>query len=135
MADLMELEVATPERELVRQEVDEVQLPGKDGYLGILPGHAPMVGQLGTGMMTYGVGGRKHCLAVQGGFVEVQPDRIRVLANAAEQAEEIDLNRARAELKAAEERVMHPDPAGDPQAPLDAMAVAQARVDAAEKCG
>ena len=133
MADLMELEVATPERELVRQEVDEVQLPGKDGYLGILPGHAPLVGQLGIGTMTYGVGGHRRYLAVHGGFVEVQPDRIRVLANDAEQAEEIDLNRARAELQAAEEKVMHPDPAGDPQEPLDAMAVAQARVDAAEK--
>ncbi len=134
MADLMELEVATPERELVRQEVDEVQLPGKDGYLGILPGHAPLVGQLGTGMMTYGVGGHRRYLAVHGGFVEVHPGHIRVLADEAEQGEEIDLNRARSELREAEERVMHPDPAGDPQAPLEAMAVAQAKVDAAEKC-
>jgi F-type H+-transporting ATPase subunit epsilon len=83
--------------------------------------------------MTYGVGGHRRYLAVHGGFVEVQPDHIRVLANEAEQAEESDLNRARSDLRAAEERVMHPDPAEDPQAPLDALAVAQARVDAAEK--
>jgi len=109
MPDLMQLEVATPERELVRQEVDEVQLPGKDGYLGVLPGHAPMVSQLGTGALTYGVSGHRRYLAVHGGFVEVQPGHVRILANAAQPAEEIDLNRARAELREAEERMMHPD--------------------------
>src|SRR5438270_13964146 len=101
MADLMELEVATPARELVRQEVNEVQLPGKDGYLGILPGHAPLVGELGTGALSYGVDGHRRYLAAHGGFVEVPPDHIRVLANEAQQAGDTDVNGARAELQAA----------------------------------
>jgi F-type H+-transporting ATPase subunit epsilon len=132
MAELIELEVATPERELVRQEVDEIQLPGKDGYLGILPGHAPLLGQLGTGTLSYGVSGKRWYLSVHGGFVQVLPDHVRVLANEAERAEEIDLDRARAALRQAEEQMARAD-SPDPDAVLDRVAAAQARVDAAEK--
>jgi len=87
MPDTIELEIATPERQLVREEVSEVQLPGKSGYMGILPGHAALLGQLGTGFLSYTVSGRKRYLSVQGGFVEVLPDHVRVLANTAERAE------------------------------------------------
>ncbi len=103
MPDLIELEVATPERELVREPVESVQAPGKDGYLGILPGHAPLLGQLGAGVLTYTAAGRARYLSVAGGFLEVLPDHVRILADVAERAEEIDVERARAALERAQE--------------------------------
>lgn len=131
MADILELEIATPERQLVREEVTDVQLPGKSGYMGILPGHAALLGQLGTGFLSYTAAGRKRYLSVQGGFVEVLENHVRVLANAAERAEEIDVERAREDLRRAQEQVINPSLGVDPAVALDAMAWAQARVDAA----
>jgi F-type H+-transporting ATPase subunit epsilon len=131
MPDTIELEIATPERLLVREEVTEVQLPGKSGYMGILPGHAALLSQLGTGFLSYTVSGRKRSLSVQGGFVEVLPDHVRVLANIAERAEEIDVDRAKEDLKTAQEQVINAALGVDPAVALDAMAWAQARVDAA----
>jgi F-type H+-transporting ATPase subunit epsilon len=131
MADIIELEIATPERQLVNEQVTDVQLPGKSGYMGILPGHAALLGQLGTGFLSYTAGGRKRYLSVQGGFVEVLADHVRVLANAAERAEEIDVERARQDLRKAQEQVVNPALGVDPAVALDAMAWAQARVDAA----
>src|SRR2546422_8180429 len=105
----MELEIATPERLLVREQVTEVQIPGKNGYMGILPGHAALLSELGTGFLTYvTTGGRKQALSIQGGFVEVLPENVRVLANIALPAEEIDIERARTEYKKAEEEVLNP---------------------------
>jgi F-type H+-transporting ATPase subunit epsilon len=131
MPDIIELEIATPERQLVREEVTEVQLPGKSGYMGILPGHAALLGELGTGFLSYMVGGRKRYLSVQGGFVEVLADHVRVLANSAERAEEIDVERAKDDLKKAQEWVINPALGVDPAVALDSLAWAQARVDAA----
>lgn len=132
MAELIELEVATPERELVREQVSEVQVPGANGYMGILPGHAPLLSLLGTGSLYFQAAGKRKYLAVQGGFLEVLPDHVRVLANLAERAEEIDLGKARAELAAAEEQLTHTGDA-DPQPTLDRVALAHARIDAAEQ--
>lgn len=132
MPELIALEVATPEREVVRENVAEVQIPGKNGYMGILPGHAPLIGELGTGFLSYSAGGDKRYLSVQGGFVQVLPESVRVLANAAERAEEIDVARAREELRRAQEQVVNPAVGVDPAVSLDALAWAQARVDAAE---
>jgi len=132
MSDLMELEVATPERLLVREEVAEVQVPGKDGYLGILPGHAPLLGLLGTGFLTYTAGSHKRYLSINGGFLEVLPDHVRVLADTAERAEEIDVERAKAAFKRAQDRVMNPSIGIDPAAALNALMRAQARIEAAE---
>ncbi len=133
MPDSIELEVATPERLLVREEVTEVQVPGKDGYLGILPGHAPLLGELGTGFLAYQCGNRRRYLSIHGGFLEVLPDHVRVLADAAERAEDIDLEKARAELRRATEDVTTPAVGVDPAKALDMLLHAQARVDAAEK--
>jgi F-type H+-transporting ATPase subunit epsilon len=133
MPDLIELEVATPERLMVRENVDDVQIPGKDGYLGILPGHAALLGLLGTGVLSYSLGGRRRSLSVQGGFIEVLPEHVRVLANLAERAEDIDVERAKADLKRAQDRLANPEAGIDPQVALDALALAQARVDAAAK--
>lgn len=133
MADTLELEVATPERQLAREQVSEVEIPGKDGYMGILPGHAPLLGLLGTGTLTYTAGGTKRYFAVHSGFIEVLDDHVRVLANTAEAKEEIDIQRARAALQRAQDQSLNPSLGVDPAAALDAMMRAQARIDTAEK--
>ena len=79
-----QLEVATPERLLVDAQVTEAELPGKDGYMGVLPGHAPLLSALGKGTLTYSESGSKHVLNIDGGFVEVFDNRVRVLADHAE---------------------------------------------------
>ncbi len=133
MAPTIELEVATPERELVREQVSEVEIPGRNGYLGVLPGHAPLVGLLGIGTLTYVAGGVKRCLAVHAGFVEVADDHVRVLANVAEAGAEIDVHRARTAYQRALEASINPSLGVDPAAALDAMMRAQARIATAEK--
>ena len=105
MADQIELEVVTPERQLVREAVTEAQIPAKEGYIGVLPGHAPLLSLLGSGYLSYTAAGQKKVLAIHGGFVEVLPGNIRVLANLAERAEEIDLEKARAALKVANDKL------------------------------
>jgi F-type H+-transporting ATPase subunit epsilon len=102
------LEIVTPDRSLVREEVDEVQLPGSEGYFGVLPGHTPLLATLKVGELWYRVGQEKHYLAVAGGFVEVLPDRVTVLAQIGERAEEIDVARAEAAKRRAEERLVNP---------------------------
>ena len=133
MADGLKLEVATPERELVRERVSEVELPGKDGYMEILPGHAALLGELGTGHLTY-MAGRKRCfLAVHRGFLEVLDDHVRVLADAAERAEDIDAERARAALRRSREAVLNPPAAADNKAALAELERAQTRIEVAEQ--
>ena len=133
MADMIELEVATPERELVREEVESVEAPGKNGYLGILPGHAPLLGLLGTGFLSYAAAGRRRYLSVRGGFLEVLPDHVRVLADVAERAEEIDVERARRALARAQEELARTGSSGvDPAGALAAIDRANARIAAAE---
>jgi F-type H+-transporting ATPase subunit epsilon len=133
MADSLQLEVATPERELVRERVSEVELRGKSGYMGILPGHAPLLGELGIGHLTYVVGRNRRTLAVHSGFVEVLDDHVRVLADAAERAEDIDVERARAALRRAREAVINPAPGSDNKAALAELERAQARIEVAEQ--
>jgi F-type H+-transporting ATPase subunit epsilon len=133
MADALELEIATPERQLVREEVTEVQLPGKDGYLGVLPGHAPLLSQLGIGYLSYVAGGRRKYISVHCGFVEVLPDHVRVLADLAERAEEIDVERARRAAQRAQEELVNPNLGIDPAVALSALLRAEARIGAVEK--
>jgi F-type H+-transporting ATPase subunit epsilon len=133
MAETIELEVATPEHALVHEKVDDVQVPAKDGFLGVLPGHAPLLGLLGTGALSYGVGNRRHFIVVHGGFLEVLPEHVRVLANQAEKAEDIDLAQARTGLERAQQQVNATTSGGDSDAALDNLALAQARVTAAEQ--
>jgi F-type H+-transporting ATPase subunit epsilon len=102
------LEVVTPERLLVSTPVDEVQLPGAEGYFGVLPGHTPLLATLQVGELWYRVGQAKHYLAVAFGFAEVLPDRVTVLAQLAERPEDIDVPRAEAARKRAEERIAKP---------------------------
>jgi F-type H+-transporting ATPase subunit epsilon len=107
------LEVVTPERSPVSEQVDEVQLPGAEGYFGVLPGHTPLLATLQVGELWYRVGQDKHYLAVAFGFVEVLPDRVTVLAQIAERPEDIDVPRAESAKRRAEERI------GKPQLDVD----------------
>ena len=102
------LEIVTPDRAIVSQQVDEVELPGADGYFGVLPGHTPLLASLQVGEMWYRTGQERHYLAIAFGFAEVLPDRVIVLAQIAERAQEIDVARAEAAKKRAEERVARP---------------------------
>ena len=101
----LRLEVVTPERMLVREDVDEVVVPGEEGYLGVLPGHTPLLAALTVGELWYRKGQDRTYLAIAGGFAEVLPDRVTILAQIAERAEEIDVPRAEAARRRAEERI------------------------------
>src|SRR5271168_799108 len=107
LPEAMELIIVTPVRELLRESVVEVQLPGADGYLGVLPGAAPLITELCIGELTYHSrgGAKSEPMAIIRGFAEVLPDRITVLAETAELAAEIDVARAEAALKRAQERM------------------------------
>jgi len=102
------LEIVTPDRVLVTEQVDEVQVPGAEGYFGVLPGHAPLLASLHVGELWYRKGQEKHYLAIAFGFVEVLPDKVTVLAQIAERAEDIDLARAEQAMSRAEGRVKVP---------------------------
>jgi F-type H+-transporting ATPase subunit epsilon len=132
MADTLSLEVATPERQLASELATEVQVPGKDGYMGILPGHAPLMGLLGIGTLSYVVDGKKRYLCIHHGFVEVLDDHVRILADIAERAEEIDIQRAKLALQRAQDAEMNPALGVDPGSALLAMSRAQARIATAE---
>ena len=101
----MQLELATPVRQLVSAEVDEVVAPGTEGYFGVLPGHAAFLTTLGAGELTYRQGKEEQHLAVIGGFAEVNADRVIILAEAAERPEEIDRERAERARQRAEQRL------------------------------
>jgi len=107
------LEIVTPDRALVTKQVDEVQIPGAEGYFGVLPGHAPLLATLQVGELWYRIGQEKYYLAIAFGFAEVLPDRVTILAQIAEPAEEIDLARAEAAKARAEERLADPRAAAD----------------------
>ncbi len=102
MAEQLQLEIVTPERRVLAEAVDAVQLPCLGGELGILPGHTPLISQLQTGVLAYTRGGTSHQLHVSGGFVEVNADRVSVLAEVAERPEDIDAAQARSEREEAE---------------------------------
>src|SRR5215469_13320173 len=99
---IIDLTIVTPERSVVHEQVEELQVPGAEGYLGVLPGHAPLFSELKVGEVGYRKGETWFFLAVAWGFVEVQSNQVRILAETAERAQEIDVNRAK---QRAEERI------------------------------
>jgi F-type H+-transporting ATPase subunit epsilon len=101
----IELQIVTPDRMLVREQVDEVEIPGSDGYFGVLPGHTPLLAALSVGELWYRKGQEKTYLSIVYGFAEVLPERVTILAQLAERAEEIDVERAEAARKRASERL------------------------------
>lgn len=132
MADSLELVIVTPERQLLRQQVREVELPGADGYLGILPGHAPLITELGIGELIYKSEEGESILAIIRGFAEVLPQRVSVLAETAEKPAEIDVERAKAALQRAQERLASNDPSLDYDRALIALQRALIRIRVAE---
>jgi F-type H+-transporting ATPase subunit epsilon len=104
----LQLQIVSADRSLVNETVDEVEIPGADGYFGVLPGHTPLLAVLGAGELWYRQGQEKHYLAIAFGFAEVQPEAVTILAEIAERADEIDLARAEAARKRAEERLARP---------------------------
>ena len=103
------LHVVSADRSLVNEpQVDEVEVPGSDGYFGVLPGHTPLLATLQVGTLWYRQGSQKHYLANAFGFAEVQPDRVTILAQIAERADEVDVSRAEAAKKRAEDRLRTP---------------------------
>ena len=104
----LDLQIVTPDRLVVRERVDEVQIPGSEGYFGVLPGHTPLLASLGVGDMWYRKGAEKTYVAIAYGFAEVLPDGVTILAQLAERGDEIDVERADAALKRAEERLAGP---------------------------
>ena len=105
MADRLSLELATPTRMVVAETVDEVVVPGSEGYFGVLPGHAPLLATLGIGELTYRIGRDERHLAVAGGFAEVRNDKVIVLADTAELPQDIDRPRAERARERAEQRL------------------------------
>src|SRR5262249_38028906 len=135
LPDSIELIVVTPERQLLREKVVEVQLPGADGYLGVLPGHAPLITELGVGELTYkpAGGGEGTVLAVLSGFAEVLPDRVTVLAETAECAAAICVARTERAWKRAQERLSSGDPNLDWERATIALRRALIRIEVARK--
>ncbi len=102
------LEFVTPERAIAHEDVDEVELPGEEGFFAVLPGHAPLLAALKTGPVWYRTGGEKRYAFIADGFAEVTGDRVSVLASVAERAEDIDITRAEAAKRRAEDRLAKP---------------------------
>jgi F-type H+-transporting ATPase subunit epsilon len=128
------LDIVTPNRLVAHDAVAGVKIPGKNGYLGILPGHAPLLTELAPGELEYTSGGAQHGLAVNWGFAEVLPDRVIVLAQTCERAEEIDVARAERAKARAEERLKRfDDPQVDMERAREALRRALARLETAHK--
>jgi F-type H+-transporting ATPase subunit epsilon len=136
LPEAIELQVVTPERHVLAENVESVQLPGKEGELGILPGHAPLITELGVGVLSYRKGGAARFLSVVEGYAEVLPDRVIVLAEVAERAEEIDVSRAQ-QARDRAQAALGKAPAGDEEWDKASLALKRslARIEAAGHSG
>jgi len=134
MADTFQLEIVTPEKQLVKDvAATEAQIPGLNGYLGILPGHAPLITELGSGVLTYRAAGQTQTLAVAWGFAEVLPEKVTILAEAAELPDEIDVARAEKAKSRAEELLKSNNPDVDYNRAEDALQRAETRLKVASE--
>ena len=131
MADTFQLEIVTPEKKVVDTAAEEVQIPGKNGYLGVLPGHAPLITELAVGEITYRENATEQRLAVAWGFAEVLPNKVTILAETAERPSENNVERARKAKERAEQRLTSGDTSVDVDRALDALHRAEARIDVA----
>jgi F-type H+-transporting ATPase subunit epsilon len=133
MSDTFQLEIVTPTRLLVKDAAAEAQIPGLSGYLGILPGHAPLLTELAVGAITYKASGSTHTLSVAWGFAEVLPDKVTILAEAAERPQEIDVARAQKAKERAEQHLKSDDPKVDYARAEDALQRAETRLNVAKE--
>ncbi len=130
MADnKIKVEILTPERPLAEEEATEVNFPATDGYMGVLPDHTPLVAQLGIGEVRIQVDGQEKRFMVNGGFVQVAPDRVTLMANEAQAAGDIDRAQAEADLKQSEEDVLKAQLPDEVDAALDLAKTAETRID------
>jgi F-type H+-transporting ATPase subunit epsilon len=132
MADTFQLEIVTPEKLVVKDTADEVQIPGKAGYMDVLPGHAPLITELMIGEIAYKHEGGTYHLSVAWGFAEVLPDKVTVLAQTAERPEEIDVKRAQEAKARAEAALAKAEADLDYDATLNAIKRAEVRLKVAE---
>lgn len=133
MAEVFQLEIVTPEKRVVDTPAEEIQIPGKNGYIGILPGHAPLITELSVGEIIYRENSTEQRLAVAWGFAEILPNKVTILAETAERPSEIDVERARKAKERAEQRLTSGDTSVDVNRALDALNRAQARLDVASQ--
>jgi len=133
MADSFQLEIVTPEKLVVRDTADEVQIPGRNGYIGVLPGHAPLITELGSGEISYRSNGQLHRFSMAWGFAEILPDRVTVLAETVEAAEEIDVSRAQQSLAKAEDLLKAAQSEAEFAVATDKIRRAEARLEVAQR--
>lgn len=134
MAEIIQVEIVTPDRLVVNDTAEYIEIPGKTGYLGVLPGHAPLITELAVGEISYSNAGKTKRLAVAWGFAEVLQNKVTILAETAEKAEEIDTARAEAAKKKAEAALQKAGPEGNKDAQA-ALQRANTRLDVAGKAG
>jgi F-type H+-transporting ATPase subunit epsilon len=132
MADTLELEIVTPDKMLVKEPADEVQIPGKAGDMDVLPGHAPLITELTIGEIAYKHGGKTEHLSVAWGFAEVLPDKVTILAQTAERAQDINVKRAQEAKSRAEEALKNAGPDFDYEANANAFKRAEVRLKVAQ---
>ena len=133
MAENFQLEIVTPEKLVVKDSAEEAQIPGRNGYIGVLPGHAPLITELGAGEISYKSGGQLHRFSLAWGFAEVLPDRVTVLAETVERADEIDVPRAQQSLKKAEDSLNSAKTEEECSMATGKIRRAQARIEVAER--
>ena len=131
----IELQIVTPDRMILREQVDEVEIPGSQGYFGVLPGHTPLLASLAVGELWYRKGQDKTYLAIAFGFAEVLPDRVTILARLAERADDIDAERAEAARARAEERLSRQQSEVDYERARTALLKSLARLNVAARVG
>src|ERR1700684_681804 len=131
MSDTFQLEIVTPERKVVNTTAADSQISGKTGYLGILPGHAPLITELAVGEVTFHSGAEEQRLAVAWGFAEVLPDKVTILTETAERPSEIDVERARKAKDRAEQRLTSGETNVDVERSLNALHKADTRLEVA----
>jgi F-type H+-transporting ATPase subunit epsilon len=132
MAETFQLEIVTPEKKVVDTPAEEIQIPGKNGYLGVMPGHAPLITELAVGEITYRSSNTTERLAVAWGFAEVLPEKVTILAETAERPAEINVSRAQESKERAEQRLTSGDANVDVERALNALHKAEARLQVAE---
>jgi F-type H+-transporting ATPase subunit epsilon len=131
MADTFEFEIVTPDKMVLKDVAEQMQIPAKNGYIGVLPGHAPLITELAIGEISYSAHGETHYLAVAWGFAEVLPNKVTILAERAERPEEIDVARAEQAKSRAEEQLRRNGPELDYQRALSALKRAEVRLQVA----
>ncbi|HEY3738286.1 MAG TPA: ATP synthase F1 subunit epsilon [Bryobacteraceae bacterium] len=133
MADTFLLEIATPERQLLKEQVTEAQIPGEDGYMGILPGHAPLVSRLKPGILSYHLNGIEQAVAIHSGFLEVAQDHVRVLVDGGVKREDVDPVKAAEQYRLAQQKVENIPAGMDPADAIEEAMRAEALVELAKR--